>query len=132
MKYYNLFTNDPLFKQREFNSLDEERRITTLRIHKILQLKLLTDEELLTNPYSVSNKTEQFPFPNMLIIGLFSYQILSRIVAEFHYCPSTAVKFGLTFVMFRNVLFTLGNEDQLDTFFACERGEVCQSFYYLV
>lgn len=54
MKYYNLFTNDPLFKQREFDNLDEERKITTLRIYRILKLKILSDEELLTNPFSVS------------------------------------------------------------------------------
>ncbi|XP_065219926.1 peroxisomal acyl-coenzyme A oxidase 3-like isoform X2 [Planococcus citri] len=106
MKYYNLFTNDPIFKQRDFDSLDEERRITTLRIYRILKLKILSDEELLTNPYS----------------------LISRITAEFHYCPSVAVKFGLTFVMFRNVLITLGNEDHLDTYFACENGEVAGSF----
>lgn len=41
MKLYKFYETEPLFKQREFSSLDEERRITTLRVYKILQSKII-------------------------------------------------------------------------------------------
>lgn len=104
--YYRFFENDPLFHKRDFDNLDEARKLTTLRIYKMLHAKLLTDEDLIVNPES----------------------ILSRTVAEIHYDPSFAVKFGLTFVMFKNVLLTLGNESHLDTYMACEEGKVAGSF----
>lgn len=53
-KVYKFFENDPFFHKRNFENLDEFRRITTLRIYKMLKAKLLTDEEMLINPHLVS------------------------------------------------------------------------------
>ncbi|XKL67685.1 hypothetical protein PGB90_003176 [Kerria lacca] len=105
-KFYKFFENDPLFQHREFKSLDEERKITTLRIYKILQAKLLSDEDVLSNPYLIFGKT----------------------IAEMHYSPSVSIKFGLTFTMFKNVILTLGNEQHIDTYMACDDGKIAGSF----
>ena len=53
-KYYKFFENDPLFHQREYKSLDEARRLTTLRIYKALHANLVTENDILANPSSVS------------------------------------------------------------------------------
>lgn len=52
-KYYKYFESDPIFHKRQFDDLDEERRMTTLRIFKALNDKMFTDEDMLNNPYLV-------------------------------------------------------------------------------
>lgn len=45
-----------------------------------------------------------------------------------HYSPSVSIKFGLTFTMFKNVILTLGNEQHIDTYMACDDGKVTKYF----
>ncbi|KAK7602506.1 hypothetical protein V9T40_008095 [Parthenolecanium corni] len=105
-KVYKFFENDPFFHKRNFENLDEFRRITTLRIYKMLKAKLLTDEEMLINPHLT----------------------MHNIFATIQYCPSFSVKYGLTFNMFKNVLLSLGSDEHFDTYLACDRGEVAGCF----
>lgn len=43
-----------------------------------------------------------------------------------------AVKHGLTFEMFKNVLLSLGNDAHTDLYFACENGEVTEERFCLL
>lgn len=49
---------------------------------------------------------------------------MSKIVAMFQYCPSVAIKVGLTFDMFSNVIFSMDNGRNSDLYANAQEGKV--------
>lgn len=46
--------SDPFFKQKEFSSIEEARKITTLRAKRLFTESIFTKEIPNSSPYSVS------------------------------------------------------------------------------
>lgn len=52
------------------------------------------------------------------------YQAFAKIVTMFQYCPSVAIKVGLTFDMFSNVIFSMDNGRNSNLFENAIEGKV--------
>ncbi|VVC41968.1 Acyl-CoA oxidase/dehydrogenase, central domain,Acyl-CoA oxidase,Acyl-CoA oxidase, C-terminal,Acyl- [Cinara cedri] len=103
MKAWKKFEDDPLFQHSyETLPLDEQRRLAVLRMYKIVESNL-------------------FPFDEIIVRPRLS---MSKIVALFQYCPSVAIKVGLTFDMFSNVIFTMDNGRNSDLYQNAQDGKV--------
>jgi hypothetical protein len=51
-------------------------------------------------------------------------QALAKIISMFQYCPSVAIKVGLTFDMFSNVIFSMDNGRNSDLYQKAQEGKV--------
>ncbi|XP_050427560.1 peroxisomal acyl-coenzyme A oxidase 3-like isoform X2 [Adelges cooleyi] len=88
MKAWSIFESDPLFNHSdETLTLDEQRRLALMRMYKIVEKKV-------------------FPFDEIMSTPRLS---MTKMVTMFQYCPSMAIKVGLTFDMFSNVIFGMDN-----------------------
>lgn len=106
MKYWKKLEEHPLFQHTKFNNLDEERRLATLRIYEVEKWNLLTLEGLMENP----------------ILGF------AKTIALMQYCPSMAIKSGLTFDMFQNTLISLGDDSHIPLYLDGQAGKVAGCF----
>ncbi|XP_050545709.1 peroxisomal acyl-coenzyme A oxidase 3-like isoform X3 [Daktulosphaira vitifoliae] len=103
MRAWNYFESNPLFKhENETPSLDEQRKMALLRMYDILEKNLFPFEEIMINPKLAMSKT----------------------ITIFQYCPSVAIKLGLSFDMFANVIFTMDNGRNSDIYQYAIEGKV--------
>lgn len=102
MDIWNKIYQDPVFQHSlETPSLDEQRRIATLRMYRIKQWNLLNLELILED---------------VLLAQAITTAILQ-------YCASSAIKCSLTFTMFENTLIGLGSERHIKIFDQCNKPE---------
>ncbi|XP_025200240.1 peroxisomal acyl-coenzyme A oxidase 3-like isoform X2 [Melanaphis sacchari] len=103
MRAWKTFESDPLFRHsNETLPLDEQRRLALLRMYKIVESKVFPFEEIMSSPRLS----------------------LAKVVAMFQYCPSVAIKVGLTFDMFSNVIFNMDNGRNFSLYEKAQEGKI--------
>lgn len=55
---------------------------------------------------------------------LNQFQGVAKVVSLFQYCPSVAIKVGLTFDMFSNVIFSMDKGRNYDLYEGAQNGKV--------